>query len=83
MDLRRYELATLAAAMRLRSSYCALAHGKELAERFDARMWFAPRCFLSTVLDATGAEPDVIFRQLDPRIRDSLTVGHDIAREPG
>jgi hypothetical protein len=46
-------------------------------------MWFAPRCFLSTVLDATGAEPDVIFRQLDPRIRDSLTVGHDIAREPG
>ena len=27
MDLRRYELATLAAARRLRSSYCALAHG--------------------------------------------------------
>jgi alkylhydroperoxidase family enzyme len=33
-DLRRYELATLAAARRLRSSYCALAHGKVLAERF-------------------------------------------------
>jgi hypothetical protein len=27
MDLRRHELATLAAARRLRSSYCALAHG--------------------------------------------------------
>src|ERR1700750_2984082 len=27
MDLRRYELATVAAARRLRSSYCALAHG--------------------------------------------------------
>ena len=27
MDLRRYELATLAAAQRLRSSYCCLAHG--------------------------------------------------------
>jgi uncharacterized peroxidase-related enzyme len=27
MDLRRYELATLAAARRLRSSYCMLAHG--------------------------------------------------------
>ena len=27
MDLRRYELATLAAARRLRSSYCCLAHG--------------------------------------------------------
>ena len=36
MDLRRYELATLAAAQRLRSSYCCLAHGKVLAEQFDA-----------------------------------------------
>jgi alkylhydroperoxidase family enzyme len=33
-DLRRYELATLAAARRLRSTYCALAHGKVLAEEF-------------------------------------------------
>jgi uncharacterized peroxidase-related enzyme len=33
-DVRRYELATLAAARRLRSSYCALAHGKVLAEQF-------------------------------------------------
>ena len=35
MDLRRYELATLAAARRLRSSYCCLAHGSILRERFD------------------------------------------------
>jgi uncharacterized peroxidase-related enzyme len=34
MDPRRYELATLAAARELRSSYCMLAHGKLLAERF-------------------------------------------------
>jgi uncharacterized peroxidase-related enzyme len=34
MDLRRYELATLAAALRLRSSYCCLAHGTVLIERF-------------------------------------------------
>ena len=34
MDLRRYELATLAAAQRLRSSYCSLAHGSVLKERF-------------------------------------------------
>jgi alkylhydroperoxidase family enzyme len=33
-DLRRYELATLAAARKLRSSYCSLAHGKVLAEQF-------------------------------------------------
>lgn len=31
MDLRRYELATVAAARRLRSSYCMLAHGSVLA----------------------------------------------------
>jgi uncharacterized peroxidase-related enzyme len=34
MDERRYELVTLAAARRLRSSYCMLAHGKVLADRF-------------------------------------------------
>jgi uncharacterized peroxidase-related enzyme len=34
MDLRRYELATLAAAKRLRSSYCMLAHGGVLARDF-------------------------------------------------
>jgi uncharacterized peroxidase-related enzyme len=34
MDLRRYELATLAAARRLRSSYCALAHGSVLLDNF-------------------------------------------------
>lgn len=32
MDPRRYELATLAAALRLRSSYCSLAHGEKLGE---------------------------------------------------
>ena len=34
MDLRRYELATLAAARRLRSSYCSLMHGRVLLEQF-------------------------------------------------
>jgi uncharacterized peroxidase-related enzyme len=34
MDLRRYELATLAAARQLRSSYCSLAHGGILREKF-------------------------------------------------
>src|SRR4051812_19510808 len=116
MDPRRYELATLAAARRLRSSYCCLAHGKILAEKFDGPdavqamvdgsaseglsavdravmrladtvaagaaemseadlaelrslslddgeildvvLAAAARCFFSTVLDATGTEPD-------------------------
>jgi uncharacterized peroxidase-related enzyme len=34
MDPRRYELVTLAAARRLRSSYCSLAHGKVLRDGF-------------------------------------------------
>jgi uncharacterized peroxidase-related enzyme len=33
MDLRRYELVTVAAARRLRSSYCVLAHGSILMGR--------------------------------------------------
>lgn len=36
LDLRRYELVTLAAARTLRSSYCMLAHGKIIRERFYA-----------------------------------------------
>ena len=36
MDLRRYELATVAAARRLRSSYCTLAHGSVLMDKFVA-----------------------------------------------
>lgn len=36
MDLRRYELATVAAARRLRSSYCTLAHGSVLMDEFVA-----------------------------------------------
>ena len=34
MELRRYELATLAAARRIGSSYCALAHGAILIDKF-------------------------------------------------
>ena len=34
VDLRLYEVATVAAAGQLRSSYCSLAHGKVLLEQF-------------------------------------------------
>jgi uncharacterized peroxidase-related enzyme len=34
MDRKRYELATLGAARELRSTYCSLAHGSILEERF-------------------------------------------------
>jgi uncharacterized peroxidase-related enzyme len=136
MDLRRYELATLAAATRLRSSYCSLAHGRILAERFlgadgvraavadreaagldetdravmdlaekvaadattvtqadvdrlralgltdadvlDVVLAAALRSFFSKVLDGTGALADEAFAQLDPPLREALTVGRPI-----
>jgi uncharacterized peroxidase-related enzyme len=137
MDPRRYELATLAAAVRLRSSYCALAHGKVLVEQLDGAaavpavldghgdldpveravvrlagtvaagaasmteddltelrdlgvddeeildvvLAAAARCFFSTVLDATGTEPDAAFRSFAPEFRDALTVGRPIAAD--
>ena len=39
----------------------------------------AVRCFFSKVLDGLGAEPDGKYGQLDPALRDSLTVGRAIA----
>jgi uncharacterized peroxidase-related enzyme len=137
MDLRRYELATMAAARRLRSSYCTLAHGSVLVDRFlepdavralvddyrsadlepadvavmdladkvasdatsvsrddvdrlralgltdseilDVVLAAAARCFFSKTLDAIGAEPDASYSELEPGLRDTLTVGRPIA----
>jgi alkylhydroperoxidase family enzyme len=50
MDPRLYELVTLAAACRLRSSYCALAHGTVLVERF-----LPPDTVAAVVLEAEAA----------------------------
>jgi uncharacterized peroxidase-related enzyme len=139
MDLRRYELATIAAARELRSSYCMLAHGSVLIDKgflepdglravvsdhrdaglddvdvavmdlaakvardatsvepgdidrlrslglsdqdvVDVVLTAALRCFFSKVLDGLGAEPDAKYAQLDPAVRDALTVGRAIAR---
>lgn len=57
MELRRYELVTLAAARRLKSSYCALAHGKVLAESF-----FAPEDVAVVARDADAAKLDEVDR---------------------
>jgi uncharacterized peroxidase-related enzyme len=137
---RTYELATVAAAARLGSSYCVLAHGKILAEHhfpadvvadlarhpdaagipaadravmqladrvagnaagitaadlqplrdlglrddqiFDVVLSAAARCFFSNVLEAVGAEPDAAYRELDPALREALTVGRPIESAP-
>jgi uncharacterized peroxidase-related enzyme len=138
MDLRRYELATVAAARQLRSSYCTLAHGSVLIDKFldadsvkaivadhrraglsatdvavmdfagkvaddassiqqadverlrssglsdqeivDVVLAAAARCFFSKTLDALGVEPDAKYADLDPGVRDALTVGRAIAQ---
>jgi uncharacterized peroxidase-related enzyme len=69
MDPRRYELATLAAARRLRSSYCCLAHGTILAERFGE-----PVAQIATDHRAAGLdEVDVAVMDLAEQVVDDAT----------
>ncbi len=69
MDLRRYELATLAAARRLRSSYCCLAHGTVLIERFDEPVREIALDHRTAGLD----EVDVAVMDLAERVVDDAT----------
>src|SRR5438105_9613861 len=69
MDERRYELATLAAARRLRSSYCCLAHGKVLAERFGEPVREIALDHRAAGLD----EVDVAVMDLAERVVDDAT----------
>lgn len=66
MDLRRYELATLAAARRLRSSYCSLAHGSVLRDSFDEPVLAIARDRRSAGLD----EVDFAVMDLAERVVD-------------
>src|SRR6516164_9408535 len=66
MDFRRYELATFAAARRLRSSYCCLAHGTVLIERFDEPVLAIARDFRDAGLD----EADVAVMEFAEKIVD-------------
>ena len=69
MDLRRYELATLAAARKLRSTYCALAHGRVLLERFDE-----PVRAIALDRETAGLdEVDVAVMDLAERVVDDAT----------
>jgi alkylhydroperoxidase family enzyme len=78
MDLRRYELATLAAARRLKSSYCALAHGKVLHDTFNEPV-------REIALDRRAAgldEIDVAVMDLAERVVDDATAIDDAALQP-
>jgi uncharacterized peroxidase-related enzyme len=70
-DLRRYELATVAAARRLRSSYCMLAHGSVLAEQF-----LGPQTVraVATAPDEAGLDAaDVAVMDLAAKVADDAT----------
>jgi uncharacterized peroxidase-related enzyme len=80
MDLRRYELATIAAARRLRSSYCALAHGSILLDKF-----LEPEALKAIVEDhhAAGLDPvDVAIMDLADKVAGDATsvTEHDVQR---
>jgi alkylhydroperoxidase family enzyme len=69
MDLRRYELATLAAARRLRSTYCSLAHGQVLIEQFGE-----PVLQIATDRSSAGLdEVDLAIMDLAERVVDDAT----------
>jgi uncharacterized peroxidase-related enzyme len=71
MGLRRYELVTVAAARRLRSSYCVLAHGMVLADEL-----LGPERVRDVVLDHRSAgldEADVAVMDFAERIVDDAT----------
>jgi uncharacterized peroxidase-related enzyme len=73
MDLRRYELATVAAARRLRSSYCTLAHGSVLMDKFVEPD--ALRAIVADHRDAGLDEVDVAVMDLaDKVVADATSV---------
>jgi len=43
----------------------------------------AARCFFSKTLDALGAQADSAYAELDPELRQVLTVGRPIAENEG
>lgn len=68
MDLRRYELATVAAARRLGSSYCMLAHGSVLMDKF-----LDPESLQAVVADHGSAglsDTDVAVMDLAEKVAD-------------
>ena len=49
------------------------------ADILDVVLAASARCFFSKTLDALGVEPDAKYAELDPALRDALTVGRAIA----
>jgi hypothetical protein len=58
------------------------SHGYRDEEIFDLAAAAAARCFFSKLLDALGVQPDSSFNDLDPTLRQALTVGRPVADLP-
>jgi alkylhydroperoxidase family enzyme len=77
MDFRRFELATFAAARRLRSSYCSLAHGTLLDEQLGEPV-------LAIVADRESSglsELDLAVMELAEQVVDDATAITDADRD--
>ena len=59
------------------------SHGYRDEEIFDLAAAAAARCFFSKLVDAMGAQPDSAFHDLDPAMREALTVGRPVADRAG
>ena len=55
------------------------SHGYQDEEIFDVAAAAAARCFFSKLLDALGVQADSTLNELDPTLREALTVGRPIA----
>jgi alkylhydroperoxidase family enzyme len=78
MDERRYELVTLAAARRLKSSYCCLAHGSILLQKFEEPVREIALDHRAAGLDAV----DVAAMDLAEKIVDDATAIGDADLKP-
>ena len=78
MDRRRYELATLASARRLRSSYCSLMHGRVLLEEYGEPVREIALDRRSAGLD----EVDVAVMDLAEKVVDDASTIDDRDLEP-
>ncbi len=58
-------------------------HGFSDAEILDVAMTVGARSFFSRVLDAVGAEPDERYNELEPNLREALTVGRPFQTRRG
>jgi uncharacterized peroxidase-related enzyme len=76
MDERRFEIATLAAARRVRSSYCMLAHGTRMAELMDEE---TVKAIALDHRDSGGLDEvdEAVIDLADKVARDAFSVGQD------